>query len=628
MCGFVSVIDPQNKLSISNLIVMRDTLAHRGPDGSGHWKGEFNEKSILMGFRRLAIIDTREIANQPMQLDDYVINFNGEIYNYIELKKILISLGRSFKTNSDTEVLLQCYQQWGEAMMPKINGMFSFTIWDPNKKILFVCRDRLGEKPLFFSRNKDGSLIFASEIKAILAHPRVSTDFDINIFENILIHEDSIFGSNKTLFKNIEQFPAASFMKFNLNGELVKKDKYWEPNYDFSDKDITSIKNKLFDKLKNSINLRVRSDVPVTSCLSGGLDSSILVSLLANKSNNLGIKIDNTISVRFPKDETIDEGFYIDKLINKVDMRNTALTPEPKSLIKDVRKMHWHHETIIPGLSMFLEWSLMKLVKSLNYKVIIDGQGADELFAGYDSYLQAFQVSEVNLKNGLKGLYESIKLGRIRNNRLRKASIKYNDFERRSTIAPGLKFKDLISFSFFKKKEYQKHNLFNKKSGKEIDFFELELAYQLTKISLPSNLYSGDRNSMAHGVECRYPYLDYDLIDFSMKLPKKFYIFDGWSKYILRKTFENYLPKEISWRIDKVGFQAPEDEWIKNKVFLNWIKERIFDNNLKSINAYSQKDMAKYLDQHLKGIKNNASILWLWASASELMDMKKCSYWY
>tara|TARA_B100000212_G_scaffold102050_1_gene75160 strand:- start:4184 stop:6070 length:1887 start_codon:yes stop_codon:yes gene_type:complete len=627
MCGFVSVIDPKNKLSLSDLIVMRDTLAHRGPDGADHWKGEYNNKSIMMGFRRLAIIDTREIANQPMKIGNYVINFNGEIYNYVELKKTLISLGRSFKTNSDTEVLLQSFQQWGEAMIPKINGMFSFTIWDEIKKILFVCRDRLGEKPLFFSRIKYGSLIFSSEIKAILAHPEISSTFNLDIFDDILLQKEYIFGSDKTLFKNVEQFPAATFMKFNLDGELIKKEKYWQPSYDFSSEDIYSTENKLFDQLKNSINLRVRSDVPITAALSGGLDSSILVSLLSNKSNNLGIKIDNTISVRFPDDETIDEGFYIDKLIKKVDIKNTVITPEPESLIKDVRKMHWHHETIIPGISMFLEWSVMKLVKSLNYKVIIDGQGADELFAGYDSYLQAYQVSKAHPKNGFKGLYESIKLGKIRNARLRNLSSKYKDFKRRSTISPGLNLKGIINFYRARKEEYQKLNLLNKVSGKKFDFFQFELAYQLTKISLPSNLYSGDRNSMAHGIECRYPYLDYDLLDFSMMIPKKYFIFDGWSKYILRKTFENYLPKEISWRIDKVGFQAPEDEWIKNKVFLNWIKERIFDNNLKLINNYRRKDMVEYLDQHLEGINNNASILWLWASASELIDMKRCGYW-
>ena len=316
-------------------------------------------------------------------------------------------------------------------MIKKINGMFSFTIWDDIQKVLFVCRDRLGEKPLFFSKIIDGSIIFASEIKAILAHPSVSPNFNIDIFENILLKQDVIFGSEKTLFRNIEQFPSATFMKFNINGELIKKEKYWEPTYEVCEEDISIIKNKLFDKLKNSINLRVRSDVPVTSALSGGLDSSILVSLLSNKSNNLGVKIDNTISVRFPEDETIDEGFYIDKLLSNIDLKNTALTPEPESLIKDVRKMHWHHETIIPGISMFLEWSLMKLVKSLNYKVIIDGQGADELFAGYDSYLQAYQVSEANPKNGFKGLYNSINLGRIRNARLRNLSQNYENFKRR-----------------------------------------------------------------------------------------------------------------------------------------------------------------------------------------------------
>tara|TARA_A100001035_G_C27787558_1_gene505402 strand:- start:9619 stop:11496 length:1878 start_codon:yes stop_codon:yes gene_type:complete len=624
MCGFVAIVGPDKSISLQNLINMRDKLSHRGPDGEDHYIKEYKEGSIMMGFRRLSILDTRSIANQPMQICQKIICFNGEIYNYLEIKKELLKMGRDFKTESDTEVLLQSYDQWGKGMMKKINGMFAFVIWDLNSKKLFLARDRLGEKPLFYTRIHN-NFIFGSEIKAILAHPLVETKYRVKLMSQIAEQKDIIFGGQDTIFENIKQFEASTYMEIDLKGQIIDKQEYWAPNYNRKESSHDINKSNLRELLVNSVNKRVRSDVPLTSCLSGGLDSSILVSLLANEKINTGEPIDSSISVRFPDDPTIDEGLFISKFLEKNNIHNISISPTPNELLKDIRKMHWHHETIIPGISMFLEWSLMKTAKANNFKVIIDGQGSDELFAGYDFYFQALQVSKANPKKGLKSILESIKYGNEKNKLLNTIKGKYLNSQRRFNAKPGLGIKEIFKFYMTRKKEYKKYNLINE--NKNLDFFDLELLYQLKKSSLPSNLFSGDRNSMAHSIECRYPYLDYDLIDFSMKIPTIELIKNSWSKYILRKTFEKNLPNEITWRVDKVGFQAPEDSWISSNPLNQWIKERIFDDNLISVPTYKKNKISKAFNDHINGVSNNTNILWGWASLSELLDMKKCGYW-
>lgn len=629
MCGFVAVLGPGEPLAIPLLERMRDRLAHRGPDGAGAWQGRHAQGSIALGFRRLAIIDTRHVADQPMVSHDgrKTIVFNGEIYNFVELRAELETAGRSFRTRSDTEVLLQAYEHWGESVVDHLNGMFAFVIWDEARGQVFVARDRFGEKPLFMCRLPGGGLALASEIKALLAHPEIDASYDLDMFGRVL-GGHLLFGTDETIFCGVQQFCAGHCMTLTVSGELLQERRYWTPIYDRSlaKVDPGVLRERLRAHLERSLRMRMRSDVPVTACLSGGLDSSTLVSLLAKMSFPEEGRLRSAISVRFPDDPTIDEGRFIDMVLNHTGIEGHTISPTVEDMIRDVRLMHWHHETIIPGPSMYLEWSLMRQARTLGFKVIIDGQGADEILAGYDSYLKAYQA-ELSVSSPL-GFIKALAFGERRNVRLRQAAMLYDDAARRFGSSDGL---TLVQFFAYHKRwlpsrvvEYGGHGM---PSPDEVGALRFDLALNLLRTSLPSNLYSGDRNSMAHGIECRYPFLDYEMVDFTTKLPDSAYLEDAWGKALLRQSIKDVLPSEITWRPDKVGFAAPQDRWMASAESKHWLAERVFDPGLQDVPGYSAGEIRKVWHLHQSGVADHSSTLWRCASASELLDMQRAGVW-
>ncbi|MCM0028613.1 MAG: asparagine synthase (glutamine-hydrolyzing) [Polynucleobacter sp.] len=628
MCGFVAVFGPGEPLALPLLERMRDRLAHRGPDGSGAWVGRHAKGSIALGFRRLAIIDTRQMADQPMLSMDgrKVIVFNGEIYNFIELRGELEAAGRVFQTRSDTEVLLQGYEHWGEAVVERLNGMFAFVIWDEMSGQVFIARDRFGEKPLFSCRLSDGKIAFASEIKALLEHPDADASYDLAMFSRIIGGYES-FGAEATIFRDVMQFPAAHCVTLGVNGEIIRKRRYWSPSYGntLAKFEPEELENRLRDHLERSLVMRMRSDVPVTACLSGGLDSSSLVALLADFPKESG-RIESAISVRFPNDLTIDESHFINIMLDQTGLKGHSVFPKSADLMRDMRKLHWHHETIIPGTSMYLEWSLMRHARHLGYKVIIDGQGADEVLGGYACYLRAYQA-ELGAK-GLAGLLKALALGRKRDARLEFAAREYHLSTRRFASHESLKLHQYFTFQKrwipAKVREYGGDGMPSPDAVKALRF---ELALNLLRTSLPANLYSGDRNSMAHGIESRYPFLDYQLVDFATQLPDNAYNDYGWSKSILRNALADKLPPEITWRVDKVGFAAPQDDWLVSPELKNWVQDRIFDQALVGVAGYSRAEMVKEWGRLRSGVGGNAQLLWKWASAAELLDMGRTGAW-
>lgn len=623
MCGFVAIIGPGAPLPDAVLTHMRDQLAHRGPDGAANWQSMHANGTVAFGFRRLAIIDIRHVADQPMSTPDghYVIMLNGEIYNYIELREELIVRGHRFQTRSDTEVVLRAYIEWGEAMVHRLNGMFAFVIWDAERGEAFIGRDRFGEKPLYYTRLPDGKLAFASEMKALLAHPDMRISYDIKVMSNVM-EGQIIFGKEETLFEGITQFKASHTMRVGMDGRICDYTRYWKPTYDrtlgkLPREELTAM---LRAHLERSVKLRMRSDVPVTACLSGGLDSSALVTLLARQKG-----IDAAISVRFPTDPTIDEGTYIHQILDASRLKGHTVTPTSDELMRDLRKLHWHHETVIPGLSMYLEWALMRDARALGYKVILDGQGADEVFAGYANYLKAHQTEMAN--QSLGGVIKALRLGRQRHARLRNAAKLYIDASRRFSQNDGLPFNELFT-------HLQTYALLQNTYGGDamqtptsIGALRYELAIHLLHISLPSNLYSGDRNSMAHGIECRYPFLDYELVDFATHLPDWAYLEKGWGKAIVRHAMDDVMPESVTWRADKVGFSAPQDAWLKAPAMKHWVEERIFDSVLQSVPEYRARMLRNAWEAHQSGAVDHSALLWKWASVCELLDMQRSGAW-
>lgn len=629
MCGFVAVLGSGEPLALPVLERMRDRLAHRGPDGAGVWQGSHAQGSIALGFRRLAIIDTRHVADQPMLSNDgrKAIVFNGEIYNFLELRAELEAVGRRFRTRSDTEVLLQAYEHWGEAVVERLNGMFAFVIWDEVREQVFVARDRFGEKPLFVCRLPDGRLALASEIKALLAHPDADTSYDLSMFGSVLSGH-LLFGTEGTLFRSVRQFRAGHCMMLSLNGEMLHERRYWAPSYDRSlaEADPCELSERLRAHLERSLTMRMRSDVPVTACLSGGLDSSTLVTLLAGMGGADEGRLRSAISVRFPEDPTIDEGRFIDMVLDHTGLDGITVSPTATDMMRDLRQMHWHHETIIPGPSMYLEWSLMRQARSLGYKVILDGQGADELLAGYASYLKAYQAELAGSQ--LLGSISALRFGERRDARLRQAAALYAKASRRFSVSDGLTFQQLLVYQKrwlpSRVREYGGDGL---PSPADVGALRFDLALNLLRTSLPSNLHSGDRNSMAHGIECRYPFLDYELVEFTTRLSDSAYLGDAWGKALLRQSMTNVLPTEIVWRADKVGFAAPQDQWLVSPQAKSWLAERLFDPALGDVPGYEVGEVRKAWILHQSGAADFSSTLWKWASASELLDMKRTGVW-
>lgn len=628
MCGFVAIIGPGVPVPQAIVEQMRDRLTHRGPDGEGLWQGGYERGSVSLGFRRLAIIDTRNVADQPMLSGDgrRVIVFNGEIYNFVELRAELETAGRIFRTRSDTEVLLQAYEHWGEAVVERLNGMFAFAIWDEASGHVFIARDRFGEKPLFVCRLPDGKLAFASEIKALLAHPEADPSYDLAMFGRVLGGYVP-FGTEGTIFKNVRQFLPAHCMTLALSGEIIRERRYWTPNYgnSLSGRDPAELQHHLRERLERSLTMRMRSDVPVTACLSGGLDSSSIVALLAGFPEGAG-QIQSAISVRFPDDPTIDEGRFIDMVLERAGLKGHSVMPTASDLMRDLRQLHWHHESIIPGTSMYLEWSLMRAARQFGYKVIIDGQGADEVLGGYACYLRAYQA-ELGAR-GLVGFLNAQALGRKRDIRLEQVARGYADASRRFASRESLKLHQY--FTFLKKwtpakvRDYGGDGMPTPDVVKALRF---ELALNFLRTSLPSNLYSGDRNSMAHGIECRYPFLDYELVDFAMQLPDSAFIDDAWNKHILRKAIEDKLPPEVVWRVDKVGFAAPQDAWMASPETMKWVQERVFDHSLVGVPGYSRAAALEEWERLKSGGGGDSIRMWQWASAAELIEMARTNTW-
>lgn len=606
---------------------MRDRLVHRGPDGAGFWQKYYEgQGSVNFGFRRLAIIDTREVANQPMVSNDgrKVLVFNGEIYNYVELRETLERLGRVFSTRSDTEVLLQAYEQWGHDFICRLNGMFAFIIWDEDRGEALIVRDRFGEKPLYMCKLPNGGAAFASEMKALFAHPQIACDPNFDTISDIL-HGNLIFAKETTTFQGVTLFKSAHKMVLGLDGAIKQYQRYWQPQYGTVLGRLPKKKlvEQFSERFFQAVSLRTRSDVPMTASLSGGLDSSSLVAILQNLNQTNVAKLEKTISARFSDDPTINEGPYIDEVLEMVGLPGEIVTPSEDELVRDLRKMHWHQETVIPGVSMYLEWRVMELAKSLGYTVILDGQGADEILAGYRIYFQAYQREIYEKKGKLSAFF----MGWKRDRRLRSEARRYVNVERRFALRDSLSSEEIRGFKKHSEEMGRRFGFEGMPSYQDVGGLRHELAVNLLYTSLPSNIFSGDRNSMAHSVECRYPYLDYRLVDFCTQLPDWALIDNSWQKNILRVSMKNLLPSSVVWRVDKVGFAGPQDKWVQSPVVEKWISERLFDGGLEEVPGYDRELLEGYWKVHRESTADLSGILWKWASAAELIDMCRGGAW-
>ncbi len=560
MCGIAGIwyVNSKPVEDGSTLKEMTDSISHRGPDGEGCWFS--NDKTLQLGHRRLSIIDLTDGGKQPMVSGDkFVIVFNGEIYNYVELKQQLIEKGYSFKSESDTEVVLASYEEWGTGCIKHFDGMFAFALYDLAQKKLFCARDRFGEKPFYYSFF-NGNFYFASEMKALWA-AGVPRDPNHSLFYNYFVHDlvENPLDQTNTFFSNIFKLKAAHYFIYNV-GTTIDQKKYWELNVNAT-RDITlsEASDRLMDLLEGSVKRRLRSDVPVGTSLSGGLDSSTIVAIISKTLQN-----NHTFSARF-KDFKKDEGVYIELVRNKFSTKHHDIYINVEDFIGELDKLILHQEEPFQTGSIFAQYCVYRESRKHNIPVMMDGQGADELLGGYDKdfkfYLRELIQGEKKTEIFLHKIKENHSINLAPNF---KEGLRHRLPKLYHSIS---KFRRMLSVNLPQGINKEFHKQFQ---GKALPFYDPDdlkaiLKYELTNDGIEKLLKFADRNSMAHSVEVRLPFLNHDLVEFMMSLKSELFLFDGWSKAVLRNGMKGILPNEIVYRKDKIGFEAPQSEWIKNQ---------------------------------------------------------------
>jgi asparagine synthase (glutamine-hydrolysing) len=575
MCGITGIIYKNKNVEAAELEKMTEKIKHRGPDSSGIYM----DKNVGFGHRRLSIIDVSDHSNQTFFYKDLILIFNGAIYNYLEIKDELISHGYIFKTTSDTEVLLLAYDKWGVDCVKKFNGMWSFAIHDKKQNLVFCSRDRFGVKPFYYYADGD-QFIFASEIKAVLEIKKVTTVNTQIILQ--FIETNFTEHNNETFFEGIFKLPGSHSLVYDLKTNVFQIYKYYELefNAEVSKLNLQDSINLFEEKFQESIKLRLRSDVKIGSALSGGLDSSYIVAISAKQ---FKVKKDfNAVTVgSLHKEE--DEGDRARIISDCLGIENSIIYPDKNEFEKLIPQVIYSLEEPFGGLSVYMQTFLMKQAQKLGIKVLLDGQGADEVLLGYSNYTAAF-LKNHGLKDNVKFLLNlrshydiSIFKGLL-------IYLYYSNFNVRKTY---LKLRGLGLKSKYKKLIEYNHIRTLNNSYKNI--FELQ-KNEIFWAQIPQLLRWEDMNSMAYGIETRLPYLDYKFVETCLSINNNFKIFTGWSKYILRKNLQKHIPDEIAWNRKKIGFNPPIEEWwprseeITNTINNSQIIKELFKDKFNYIN--------------------------------------------
>lgn len=576
MCGIAGIVKLEG-FDADELMAMTDIVSYRGPDGRGYVfidvkAGSLGEciynrqaapvlqrPSLGLGARRLAILDLSENGLQPMQIGggDYWITYNGEIYNYLEIRSELEKQGERFRTHTDTEVILRAYRVWGEECVRRFNGMWAFAIWDRKQRKLFCSRDRFGVKPFYYFIRDSSQLIFASEIKQLLCCPGVPRIANERAVVDYL--EQGVQDHSKsTFFSGISQLLPGHSLIVDLSQPSIsiKMARYWEltinPEEEMQESEAIAQFGMHF---KRSVSWRLRSDVPVGSCLSGGLDSSSVVMTAVNSKKATTF---HSFSSCF-EDDAIDERKYIQEVIASSGATSHLVFPQEEEFWDDLSCLIWHQDEPFGGTGVYAQWKVMQEARKSGVPVLLDGQGGDEILCGYRKFY-IFYLWQLLKHSDLRFVPEAFAwLRNVSQNPWRWSSVR--------RYVPSL--------------DGAKHSLIAQVGSGEL--VEANAAYEkvslgpgdgirqrqkddLTFYSIPALLHYEDRNSMAHSIETRVPMLDYELAQFAVNCPAKVKLRNGWTKWMLRQSQIGTLPEAIRLRKTKLGFSTPQQQWLRQDV--------------------------------------------------------------
>lgn len=555
MCGIAGILRTEAEPVPPGLIdAMVATLRHRGPDG----EGSYFAPGIAFGHTRLAIIDLTAASDQPLidEAAGLAMVFNGEIYNYVELRSELRGLGFEFRSEGDGEVLLRAYEAWGADCLPKLNGMFAFAIWDSRKGQLFLARDRFGEKPLYVARSPRG-VVFASEMKAILAvRPELRVPNRKAIFR--YLSRGDLDQDHESFFEGIESVPAAHYLLLDAIGHGTPK-RYWHATSATVPGNRLVAIERFRELLFDSVRIRLRSDVPVGSSLSGGLDSSSIVATISAEKSTQSVH-QKTFSARF-KSRQHDEGQFIKLVTYQADAEAHDVWVEPDRFLAEFDELQWHQEEPIASTSPFAQWLVMKLAKENNTTVLLDGQGADEILAGYD------QAQGMIWAHWLRrGRLD--KVGR----EMAAFAKRYHGFAQPAQFAayyslPG-RLRDELAERYYHSSKVVSGELHQEFAPSHVDSPEPfpdrlrnELVRWQTVTQLPEFLRYADRNSMAFSREVRLPFLDHRMVEYCFGLPVDLLLNRAVTKVVLREAMRGIVPDGVLDRKDKLAYSPPQRQW-------------------------------------------------------------------
>lgn len=563
MCGIAGCVHKNKRVEKDRFENMIDIISYRGPDD----RGSFYEDNLALGHRRLSVIDLSTLGRQPFHyMDKYVAVYNGEIYNYKELRSKLLKHGYQFLTETDTEVLIAAYDYYGKECVKYFNGMWSFAIYDRERKELFCSRDRFGIKPFYYYCN-NGSFVFGSEIKQILC--MIPDQFSVNrrrlmeyLVRGVLDH------TSETMISTIMQLRGGYNLVFNVDTGSIKKECYYDlKKIDMPPKSFEESADIFRKEFGKSVALRLRSDVPIGYCLSGGLDSSSIVCMADRivKSKNVDIK-QTSISSCF-EDKRYDEQEYIDEVLKYTSVEGKKIFPDGSNLFDELDDMIWHMDEPFGATSEYAEWNVFKFAKKCGLTVMLDGQGADEQLAGYTGFYSVI-FAEYLKKFQFKKFVNEFRCYK----KLRAASEKYVSTHKiliEAIISAYLprkiqKLGKLYLFYLRKGLPFEPQDIKAVINGMNLYPANNSKQYILDNIycNLSMLLHYEDRDSMAHSIESRVPFLDYHLVEAIYSMPIDYKLQNGITKVVMRKGLEDVLPMKIKTRYSKLGFVTPEDQWI------------------------------------------------------------------
>jgi asparagine synthase (glutamine-hydrolysing) len=548
----------------SLLHAMAKTMAQRGPDGEGAW----HDDTVGLAFRRLAVIDLHERSSQPMHLGSLHLVFNGEIYNYRELRARCRRLGHAFRTEGDAEVLLHAWAEWGEGALERVNGMFAFAIWDDRARRLTLASDPFGEKPLYYAHAR-GRLVFGSQVRALLCDATVDGREDHRALGAFVAH-GAMPAPPGSFFRGVTRLPAAHVLRFQ--GGAVEVERYWRPRPVAVARDYATAAEELRALLADSVRLRLRSDVPVGTSLSGGVDSSAVVMLAAEIA---GDHRRHAFTARFRGYER-DEWPHASAVAAAAGVeRHHGVEPSAADALADLEAFVLDHEEPVESLSVYAQWRVDRAALEAGVVVLLDGQGGDELFAGYPIAAGCALRS-----SGAGGLVRSLRrrppaaaaLGRaLAKDHLPGALLRVY---RRRTASP------------YAALAVAREPPPTERWGREADPLRRELLTEAFVTSLPRLLRYADRSSMAHGREVRLPFLDRRVAEFAFSLPASFVLRDGVTKAVLRDAVRGAVPGQVLARRDKVAFEPPQARWLAEPAFREQICDVLLDRDTRDRGLY------------------------------------------